>query len=267
MKLLTWNLCSKPKPKQLPRFETLKDVVTLLDMHAASDLVIGCVQEAPTGGAALRDYVKSKSQRLSCVPLKAKAHILYSRDIKLKFARRDRTERAIVARFETPSGSRLDVVGLHREDQESLKPAAARGGASALLRANLDELLDVAFPAIMLGDFNAEPNADEIVHERCFFARTDRHHLVARHETATGTFHRPFFVKESVNGGTYFYTREECWKTIDFLLVSRELRDRVTSVERLTTIAGKSLLRTGSKDVPNPKISDHLPVLAELLFQ
>lgn len=267
MKLFTWNLHSKTERGESPRLDTLNDAITLFEHHAGQDLLIGCLQETPMLGHKLRDYVELRSGKsLSCVPIEAKAHLIYSQNLRLKFARRDSTERAIVACFETPSQARLYIVGLHCIDQVTLSKEAARGGASALLRANLDELVDTSLPLIVAGDFNAEPTSQELISEYCFFARTKDHKMVNRHTNATGTRRRPLFVKQA-DQGTYYYSKEERWTKMDFFMVSDELKERVSSVQALTDIVGKSLLRNGTKGTPNPKISDHLPVMADIHFQ
>lgn len=272
MKLLTWNLRGRVARKP-PSFQALDSLLAFLDQAAASDDVIACIQEAPLHGRALRQHVEGNSSRLSAVPVEAKAQLIHSRTLELRFARRsNNTGRTIIARFETAARSRLQIVGLHFHDQGTLAEPEVRGGAFAWLRANLDELLDSSLPVVVLGDFNAQPRDHEITSPYCFYARTSRDRVVDRHKKATGKFHDPFYVKEPRHedhaNGTYYFGRDEGWKTMDFLAVSKHLDARVTSIVRLTELLGKGLLTSSEKGIPNKdKFSDHLPVLTELDFQ
>lgn len=267
MKLLTWNLHSKPEHNQPPNLQTLNDVIAFLDHHAANDLVIGCIQEAPIAGAQLKKHVENLSPRLSCIPGDAKAHLIYARNLRVKFFKSDASRRAIISRFQTPTDSILYVVGLHLRDQKTVEHPAARGGACALFRANLDELTDPLLPVVVLGDFNVEPRSQEITSPFCFYARTSRDKVVEHHKKLTGKFRRPLFVKEPDGDGTIYYSSDEGWKTFDFMLVSSDLDKQFLSIKRCTDMMGKNLLTSSAKQIPTHKISDHLPVFAEMHFQ
>lgn len=258
MKLLTWNING--------RSDTLSDAVAFLDQHAATDEVIGCIQESPDEGIALRSIVERRSTRLTSVPVRAKAQLIYSRTLRLRFARRAKTDRAVVARFKTASGSELYVVGLHFYDRINLEHPEARGGAFALLRANIDEITP-GWPVVVLGDFNTEPRNHEITSPFCFYSRSSRDKIVKNHKEITGTLREPFLLTEPTGDGTYYYKRDEGWKMMDFVIFSPELRASFNSIEVQTSLLGKDLLTSSEKRIPKEKHSDHLPVLAELNFQ
>lgn len=270
MKLLTWNLHDKPeKPAS---FRTLVGVLAYMDSTAAFDDVVACVQEAPCSAGELRQHVETLSDKLSAVPVEAKAYLIYSRTLKLRFARPDKTRRAIVARFETQKGTLFDVVGLHFHDRDTVMPGEERGGAFALFRAHIDEMLDQCRPVVVLGDFNAEPESAEISSPYCFYARTNRGNLVKRHGRVTGTVRRPLIVKgpqrEEQADGTHYWARRELWQTMDFVAVSPDLNELVRSTVRLTKVLDVGLLTSSKKGIPNKdNFSDHLPVLMDLDFR
>lgn len=146
MKLLTWNLHSRPKHNQPPSFETLNDTIDFLDHHAASDLVIRYMQETPIAGVELKKHVEGVSP------------------------------------------------WLHHE-KITLEHPEARGGACALFRSSLDELIDPSYPVVILGDFNAEPRSHEITSPFCFYARTDRDRVIGSKKNITDKIRRPIFEK------------------------------------------------------------------------
>ncbi len=83
--------------------------------------------------------------------------------------------------------------------------------------------------------------------------------------TATGTRRRVFRTVIPVGAhGTFYYARQEGWRTLDFLIVTDSLRSQVASATVFTSLFGVSLLTT-RKSIP--KGSDHLPVMAEIHFQ
>lgn len=258
--MLSWNVARETS--------SFGDAITFLEHQAASDFVIGCLQEGPFKGKTLRSEVARLSSELAAIDCGAKAQLVFSRSLRLVTVRTDRTKRAVIARFRTPNGSVLSVVGVHFHDRTALAEPEARGGAYALLRRNLDEdLVDHALPLVVMGDFNAEPSSNEITNPFCLYARTPTHEVVGRHERATGV-HRPALHVVVPRGkGTFFYTRNESWQTFDFMLVNSMLLNRLTATV-CTSILGKTLVTRGRKATPRGGVgSDHLPVLAEMHFQ
>lgn len=125
---------------------------------------------------------------------------------------------------------------------------------------------------IVIGDFNCNPFDEEIIQKDSFNAvlfkeLIKKQEVVIYNEKRWRRFYNPiltFLSEDTKTYGSLYYSSGIAplyWNSFDQVLVRKELIDRVSSLEYIKQINGKSLL----KDVkPNDSISDHLPLIVEI---
>ena len=277
MLLFTWNLKN--------REAALKVALTNLERRARDDSVIACFQEVPPSDLRspakwraawaplwerLRNELGLDRLRVVAGPVGAgRLVMVYSADLRPGHPRCDANERMLFVRFRTASGSEIVIVGYHAVDRLNYSVAEARGGYQALARREIDERVPSSLvPVVLLGDFNASPGMPELGDRACLYVLGPRERHNSRAEKHFDRVSPPLYaVAPEGSEGTIFveWGRRAWWETYDFVAVTHELRDRVTS-RILPVIGGVSLIHP-YKATPNKETySDHLPVEAELQF-
>lgn len=113
------------------------------------------------------------------------------------------------------------------------------------------------YPFVVLGDFNDYIEAGAV-------EDSSIPHLVQWNQVENVVDRLP-----EIDRWTHFYRREKAYRQLDYILVSKSLRDAVTSVRierkgmplRAERYTGKRFKGIGKDD---PKASDHCPVVVEL---
>ncbi len=267
MHLFTWNV-------QGDKYNTLEPLALKhLDGIAKNDNVIAVFQECNWSFSSVKNTL------LEVVPSigKKDLRIVYSRKLKLIDYHPDRSERALITRFEVPSGGELRCVGVHwhSRGREGMEDGFERGGAMALFRHYLDAELGAQGPAIIMGDFNADP----FVHERemcspyCLFVKTRNYRgHPSKGKNVMGQHKLPWCLVES-NGplvpGTYFYKNTQKWMMFDQVLLTRDLEPRLeTSSPKVHRALGTQKFLTKNDRTRGRKFaSDHLPFECKIHFQ
>lgn len=277
MLLFTWNLHRSERALRL--------ALTHLERRASEDLVVACFQEVPpkaergkdwsTSWDQLRRELPSQGLRLVQPVVEAgRIAMVCSTGLRVSFARPDRSKRMLIARFRTPIGSELVVVGCHAFDRINFGEAEQRGGLQALARRELDEVGSVTlFPLVLLGDFNASPGDTEVADRSCFYVLGPGDHHNGRSARHYGRESPPLYVASpklmaGPGTGSIFveWGGRSRWEMYDFIATTGDLRGRI-STRILAELGGVLLLRP-RKPTPNgDTFSDHLPVEAELEFR
>ncbi len=125
---------------------------------------------------------------------------------------------------------------------------------------------------IVIGDFNCNPFAEEIVQKDAFNAVLYKalivqQEVVEYQEKKWRRFYNPiihYLSEDTLTYGSFYYSSGSSplyWNSFDQVLVRKELIDNIQSLEYIKTINGKKLL---NRVKPNDQISDHLPLLVNI---
>lgn len=126
---------------------------------------------------------------------------------------------------------------------------------------------------IVIGDFNANPYDEELLSKFAFNAvlfKTiiDKRELTNPNSLKRKRFYNPilhYISEDTEMYGSFYHAKDyrtPYWHCLDQVLIRRDLVNSVKHVEYLKRISTKDLLENA---IPNGKISDHLPLLVNLL--
>jgi exonuclease III len=126
--------------------------------------------------------------------------------------------------------------------------------------------------SIVIGDFNTDPFAEEMIKPTTLFSTMFKDVIVRRGvrsrrgKTCQMMYNPVISCLSESDGcyGSYYYDKDYSplyWHFYDQIIVSGPLVDRVRQYEYLKHIGEKDLLRSGR---PDKRVSDHLPLFAEI---
>ncbi len=244
LRLLTWNL--GPPGVSFDALDKLCDHVKRL--VARGDSFVVALQECPQDQAWLR------GQLPTCSIAGETGRVIIS-----SMALRDivQHERMVVTRL-TFAQQDLVIACYHGVDRLNHTDDVARGGRVSEFRWLLDAYCGHD-DAIIMGDFNAEPESSEVQNRWCFGFGRDKPGSCTSHGRTRSRFR---VVRPSGRSGTIRWQPpggEERWYAFDFVAVTESLLARTTcSVENI--IDGESIVDLNGF----PALGDHLPVIGEV---
>ena len=135
----------------------------------------------------------------------------------------------------------------------------------------IEETNDKHTNSIIIGDFNCDPFANELVQKDSFNAVLFKKILEKKeHVKHQNHYYRlmynpalNFISEKNEQYGSYYYSsgiNALYWHCYDQIIMSKSLTESFKYMEYLHTIGNKSLLKEVK---PNADISDHLPLIAE----
>lgn len=168
------------------------------------------------------------------------------------------------------------LVAIHLEDRKSDPNSQRREATINRLKeaiTNNEEDLDL-YSTIVIGDFNANPYDKELTSMYNMNAVLFKSVIKANEFTCPDTdmvrrFYNPiinYLSEDTEMYGSYYYPHPDTywtpyWCCLDQVLVRKGLVDSIKEVRYLKDIQGDSLLK--ATKIPQPKISDHLPLLVK----
>lgn len=165
------------------------------------------------------------------------------------------------------------IAGVHLQDRHSTDTAVRIETIGRLMNdiKNLEQS-SKCNNTIVIGDFNANPYDDELLQMNAFHAVPFKE-VIRRSETRRidGVSYRRlynpvihFLSEDEQNYGSFYYSqgsKTPVWHCLDHVLLGKSLIDAVYSLRYIKKIGKISLLKQVK---PDPSISDHLPLFAQL---
>lgn len=166
------------------------------------------------------------------------------------------------------------LVAVHLEDRRNYKTADRIHTIQSLVATieEMEELLNCS-NTIVIGDFNANLYDEELLSKYAFNAvlfKTiiNKSEFTNPNRLKKRRFYNPIlhYISEDADMyGSFYYEQDHMtpyWYCLDQVLVRKELVNSIDHVEYLKRTKTKDLLKDR---IPNGKISDHLPLLVNLL--
>ena len=166
------------------------------------------------------------------------------------------------------------LVAIHLEDRRNYQPAERIETIRCLVAdiEKTEELLGCN-NTIVIGDFNANPYDEELLSKFAFNAVlfktiVNKSELTNPNTLKRKRFYNPIlhYISENTEMyGSFYYEKDyrtPYWYCFDQILVRKSLVDNINHMEYLKRINVKDLLKNS---IPNTEISDHLPLLVNLL--
>lgn len=165
------------------------------------------------------------------------------------------------------------ICGTHLQSRTHSDPAKRINTIGRLVNdiKNLEDSIK-CHTTIIIGDFNANPYDPELLQMDAFHAVLFKD-VIKKSETRTVNgqsyrrFYNPiihFLSEDTKMYGSFYYSNDSStpvWHCLDQILVSKSLVESISNVKYLKNIKNINLI---NKVRPNAKISDHLPLFAEI---
>ena len=174
----------------------------------------------------------------------------------------------------TTANSAYIIAGIHL----SAKPYADTNTRKCEIRTLVQDICELenkekSWKTVVIGDFNCNPFDEELIQKDSFntvlFKKViEKHEFVVYCGRKYRRFYNPiinYLKEETETYGSYYYSAGSApliWNCFDQILVRKIMRNSIGNIEYCKSINGKRLL----KDVrPNFRISDHLPLVCEIM--
>lgn len=166
------------------------------------------------------------------------------------------------------------LVAVHLEDRRNYDSEDRKETIRSLVRdiEQTEELFKCS-NTVVIGDFNANPYDEELLSKSAFNAVLfkaiiEKNELTNPNSSKRKRFYNPilhYISEDTEMYGSFYYEKKHItpyWHCLDQVLVRKGLANSINHVEYLKRINKKDLLEN---TIPNGKISDHLPLLVNLL--